>query len=555
MATQKFKAAVTNSKFPFLYDSAPRAALQQGLDPTARLPFSYMGSAVNADYNSVEMLYCENVVPTAQGFASVRMEDNIPAHGGSSFVQFGVVRRADESSYLIAISLSAFAGTAYLFDPATDTWTSNFFYYSPSEYDVHSIAYVQGRTFYFVQAGVLLELNGDSLSFKYADLTLPENYASSDIVCTCGASNYLILATETEILWSTPTDPLEFADTALGAGRQTPIDVKGKIRAVVPISGGFIIYTTKNAVAAHFTNRADTPFLFKEILGSAGVLSAEQVTGEANGADHYTYGHAGIQRVSMQRAETVFPDCADFLSGNAYNEWNPTTHTVDKIVGTQTKVKINLVLNRYLILSYAFSSGQFQQALIYDLNLERWGKVRYPHVDVGLLPWAINSAAGTRPATIEELTDPIEDYTQAIGQLSIATGKDTIQLELLHWRNNIGFMSRDAAIKTMYVENDLEDVESGSGVLVIGHVQITRGRKTTLQEISLDGLVVGDVYLLPSQEGYARDTAILTTETLAAGNFRQHRKRHTSENFDVAIEAGSFSLSSVVIETTIHGSR
>ena len=84
------------------------------------------------------------------------------------------------------------------------------------------------------------------------------------------------------------------------------------------------------------------------------------------------------------------------------------------------------------------------------------------------MPWAINSAAGSRPATIEELTDPIEDYVVPIGNFNVLTGEDTVELELLHWRDNIGFMSCDAATKAMKVENSLQSVESGSGVLVLG---------------------------------------------------------------------------------------
>ena len=231
---------------------------------------------------------------------------------------------------------------------------------------------------------------------------------------------------------------------------------------------------------------------------------------------------------------------AQIFIGDAYNQWNSTTHTVDQINSAQSKIKINLILNRYLVISYAFASSQFQQALIYDLSLERWGKVKTPHVDVGLLPWAINSAAGSRPATIEELTDPIEDYVVPIGNFNVLTGEDTVELELLHWRDNIGFMSYDAAIKAMKVENSLQSVESGSGVLVFGHVQVTRGRKVTLQAIELDGLVDGNVYVLPSLSGYDRDTSQATTLTDSDGNYRQYRKRVTAENFDVAIEAGSF---------------
>ena len=61
MTTQKFKVPLNSNKFPFLYRNASRGVLQPQLDPVSRLPGNFPGTYDSTDYNTVQMLYCENV--------------------------------------------------------------------------------------------------------------------------------------------------------------------------------------------------------------------------------------------------------------------------------------------------------------------------------------------------------------------------------------------------------------------------------------------------------------------------------------------------------------
>lgn len=557
MTTQKFKVALNNSKFPFLYRNASRGVLQPGLDPVSRLPGNFPGTYDSSDYNTVQMLYCENVVPTVDGLASVSFTETIPAEfspafiagaSGGAFDRYYTLRVEDETAYVFALA----SNTGYVWNPVSGEWVNNFYAFTDVRQLSASLACVAGRTFLMIENLLYLEFTG---SWGSAPLQLPAGYVFTDLVAACGASNYNVLTTATEILWSSLLDPLDFADIDQGAGRSTPIDLKGKIRAVIPISGGFIIYTTKNAVAALFTNNAAAPFLFKEVLGSAGVVSDQQVTGDANMNYHYTYGQAGIQRVSMQKAESVLPGCADFLSGTAYDDWNDTTHLVEQQIGSQTNVRLYLALSRYLCLSYGYDGNSFQYVLIYDLLLERWGKLKLTHVDVCTLPW-LDDAGIETDILIEDLGLPIEFYPQAIEDLTyVVTDPDNAAANV-NWRDTLGFMQIGGTILKLNVETAGEDNAAGIGVVVLGHVQVARSKTVTLQDIQLDGMHSGSVYVLTSDpgHGYNRDDAFAATLQTNRTDYKTYRKRVTAENFDVAVK-GSFMLTNAVIETTVHGSR
>jgi hypothetical protein len=556
MATQKFKAALNNSKFPFLYRNASRGVLQPGLDPASRLPGNFPGTYDSSDYNTIQMLYCENVLPTVDGLASVSFTETIPATfgnvlipGGGGMDRFYVMRTDDETAYVFGLATQ----TGYTWDPVKGNWTSNFFAFTDITQKSVSTSYVAGRSFLLIENLAYLEFGPGG--WGSPGLSLPPGYTFSDLVAGCGASNYNVLATATEILWSTLSDVLEFNDIDQGSGRQTPIDLKGKIRALIPISGGFIIYTTKNAVAAFFTNNAASPFLFKEVIGSAGVVSDQEVTGDANMNYHYTYGQAGLQKVSLQKAESVLPGCADFLSGSAYDQWNNTTHLVEQVNSGQTKVRLYLALSRYLCISYGYTNPSFKFALIYDLLLERWGKIKLDHVDIGTLPW-LDDAGTLRPILIEELGLGIQYYPDAIQDLSYGIPDPDNPTANVNWRDTLGFLQVEGTVQAVNVETAGEANEVGTGVVVMGHVQVTRSRTVTLQDLQLDGMHAGHVYILTSDpgHGYSRDDAIEATLQTDLTNFKTYRKRVTTENFDIAVR-GSFMLTNAVVETTVHGSR
>jgi hypothetical protein len=546
VATQKFKLATNNAEFPFTYGRAGRSVVQPGLDVAPRTSVQFVGTPESFDYNLVKMIYCENVLPIAEGVQSVATQEDFPAYVGpvTDFDQFVTLRDSKERNFMF----SPGRGKNYVLSNTLGTWGSyNSFSWGASK-TIVSRAYVNGRTFICYEADRIIEWDPVGLVFNTIVLTFPPGFSITDIRGICGASNYLLLFTDTTILWSSLLDVTNFNDAIGKSGKQIPIDLKGQITALVPISGGFIIYTNRNAVAAFFTNSADTPFSYREVQGSGGVSTYEQVTGDANQAEHFTYGSSGLQQLNLQNAVSVFPDCADFLSSKEYASWNTVTGTIDETALTGTlDVKLQLLANRYLVISYGKINGQFTFALVFDTVLRRWGKIRVNHVDVSVLPGTVLNLLGYR---IYELTAPISSYTVAIQDLRQQFG------DIVPLRAGFAFLQNTGAIRNLLAD---PTAAVGEGVVIFGHVQIVRSRAVTFQGAQFDGLFatpLPKVRLWGSlpNDGYTRDQIDTVTNVLNKPKTQRYTGRKTYENFDIVVE-GKFQLTTGLVETTVHGSR
>lgn len=543
MAVQRFKAPLNNAKFPFLYSHASRAVLQAGLDIPPRVGQAFFGGIESADFNVLQMLFAENVLPTDTGIISVGTKEEIAAFSpaATDFDQLFVLRNVDEANVLFCPG----RGKNYVYNATTLTWESKNPFTWSSVYSLVSKAYVNGRTFVGYEGNRVIEWNDATQSFDTVTLTLPAGYAITDIKGICGASNYLLAHTTVEIFWSSLTTITNFNDPTTGSGRQTPQDLKGLITNIQPMAGGFVIYTTRNAVAAFFTNNAASPFLFKEVLGSGGVGSSNQVTGDANTAGHYTYGSSGLQLVNMQRADTVFPDVADYLVSRDYETWNTVTGKVEEQALTiLQQAKLVMLANRYLIISCGWIDTQYTLALIYDLSLQRWGKVRINHIDVGLLPLEAggNVLRYYQLGTYDEYDNvAYEDLVEAYGSVPPL-------------RSGFIFLEPSGRTQVLIVDSA---AETAAGVVIFGRAQVTRGRTITFQKAKLDGLFSAPTpqfRILPSNNGYDRTTPVTAVVANQSAKSVTYASRATAENFDIAIE-GSFDLTTLVLETTVHGSR
>jgi hypothetical protein len=546
MATQKFKLAVNNAEFPFLFQRAGRAVLQAGLDVAPRTSAAFVGGMERFDYNLAKLIYCENVLPTAEGIMSVGVQQDIAPRtpAVTHFDQMIVLRDSAERNFL----MSPARGQNYVLSAATQTWTSyNSFSWSAANTLV-TRAYVDGRTFICYQSDRVIEWDPTGLAFNTRALTLPAGYTMTDIRGIAGASNYLLLFTDTEILWSSTLDLLNFNDPIGKSGRQTPIDLKGQITCLVPISGGFVVYTNRNAVAAFFTNSADSPFSFREIQNSGGVAGYEQVTSDANQAEHYTYGSSGLQVVNLQVAAQIYPACSDFLSSRQYEAWDATAgEVVEQNLTGALEVKLQFLGNRYLVISYGKIAGQFTFALFHDVALKSWGKVRVNHVDVGVLPSSVIESFNWR---FYELTGPFSSYTQSFLEL-----KQTAS-SLLPLRSGFAFLQNTGAIQTLLAD-PAQDV--GQGLAIFGHVQLTRSKTVTFLGATLDGVYANPVPRLRvlgsiPGNGYDRDKLVTALSVASTARSAKYVGNDVFENFDLAVE-GKFVLTAGIVETMIHGSR
>lgn len=242
----------------------------------------------------------------------------------------------------------------------------------------------------------------------------------------------------------------------------------------------------------------------------------------------YAKTSAGIQRVSLQRADTILPDVWDFLSQTSHSVWSGGVGVVKTTKNLVTLM--TYVLNRYLIFSYAgtFSGSTdnsvFTKALIYDLQLQRWGQVNKLH--------------------------------------STVIGETTL-LQNVHSRiDRIQFVGLDGTVDTLILDTAFNwtGMPSGSvqpsGIVVVGHVKGTRGRSVTFQQAICDG-IDGSVTasILPALVGHARVAPVaLTAGSLDGSTSRSWRGRYTADNFDLVLQ-GKLDLTTILVSVTQHGSR
>lgn len=543
MASVTFRAALNAAAYPMTYKQAVRSVLQPGLDISSRTNGNFYGTPDSADYNLMQLVYCENVLPIAKGLQSAGFVEEYPPYDppANDFDQLWVVR----SDVGTDVSFSPGRGKNYVYHNVDLGWVAyNSFAFDPSNKNI-TWGYVDGRTLIFYERTKLIEWSPALPGMVDLVLTLPPGFDISDILGNSAASNYHLLFTENTILWSSLANILDFADTDLGAGSQIPIDLKGRITAVRPIAGGFMIYTTKNVVAASFTNDASRPFAFREVQNSGGVNGSEQVTGEANAVGHYTYGTAGVQLVTLQRAETVFPEAADFLISPEMDVWNPTTKTVDTtpLSGT-TLPKLQYLASRYLFISYGSGGGIFTHALVYDTALQRWGKLKIDHVDINLLP--LDALGG--PLRYYQLVHEYDFYDMAYAQLNYPADPPP------GLRQNFGFLQKDGTV--MLLVSNL-DAALGGAVAVFGRCQLQRNKNVTIHKIETEGVVqepVPSILILSSETGARRDTVTEAVAVSVDDNYIRADARVTAQNADIAIE-GNFQLTTLIVEAASHGSR
>lgn len=540
MATT-FRLANNSAQFPFSYETAVRSVLTQSLDVQTQIRGSFPGQPSNVDWNLIQTVFCENVIPIARGLKSVSYRDEIAAAtpAATDFDKLITIKNTADGDALFVPA----RGKNYVLAAGIVGWTSYNAFVLAADKELVTQAYVQGRTFIFYEGTKGVEWNPSGPSVDTLVFVWPAGITTADILGISYSSNYVIAYTKDAILWSSLANILDFADTDSGAGKVTPVDLAGPITFVAPTASGFIIYTSKNAVGATATNDASRPFLFKEIRDSGGVQSPEQAGWEANSSGHYVYGSGGLQEVNLQASQTVFPEAADFLTSKELDYWDFLNNKVVQDVMVATlQPKLQYVNNRYLIISYSGVTTHYQYALIYDTAFERWGKLRIDHVDVGILPLGAFGSS-YRYYTLE---GTCESYDIAYEDMDVEL-PDVIPL-----RDAIGFLAADGSVKTLVTFGD-----GASAVAVVGRIQLQRGKYITIFEVEVDTVNYASspkLLLLGSDSGKDRDSVTECDVVSEDNGCIIAHSRVTAKNFDFAV-IGDFTLTNTLITGTNHGSR
>lgn len=587
MAMNRFKLALNNARFPLVSTWGERAVVIPSMDIAARANRGFQGSEDSIDYDVPQILYGENFVPVTNGIKSVSYLKIVePDAGGlNDFDQIFPLRDADEN----AVLYSPAHGRNYVYNKTTLAWQhtdlttvlsvgppiSILSPASPTQIADAKVtrAYVDGKTFVCYSrliaqkvAGAV-DYDGSIYSWDSTNLVLVTvssleptplvtnlPFTMGTIDGIAGSNGYLVVWSGLEVAWA-PFDGTSFNfevyanGEVTGAGSQIPEDLQGPITAIIPVSGGYIIFTTKNAVAAFYNpNNFASPWIFKLIGNAGGLESFEQATVEGNLATIYAYTTGGMQKISLNQAESDFPDVTDFLGGRYLESFNPESIEFEPAAasGGECFVKVTYAGQRFVIISYGFVPGIFSYALVYDVSLKRWGKLRLEHRDCFFYSYGSQQEDLTYNMMLDVSyndTDP-----DAYDDMVIESGN------LVYPRQSLAFLLKSGEIRLAILDYRVKDDESAAFVL-IGKNQLSRSRLSTIHEVEIEGLRAGGVCaVLRSINGanyQPADLGFLREQEL---NYAEYGfDCVTGKNFTLFV-SGDFFLTTAIIHATNDGS-
>src|SRR5438067_327258 len=491
-----YRANLTSAEFPFLSDLQGRNVIVTGQDQNYSRQLS-SNKNKDRDIGIPQIYYMHNVIPTDAGVCTVGYQDVIqqPADTDNSFAKMFQLRDPNEN---VAFFASTLTGRNYALTDFNIGWVRSTDK-APAANRFVTTAHVNGQTYiYFGQVGCF-KYNFSTGALDAVTLT---GLDPTQILGVCASSGYMIAWTGTKVFWSSTIDPTDFTpSTVTGAGSQAMQEAKGEIVCCLPQNGGFIIYTKRNAIAMAYSNNAQYPFNGREFIGAGGLADPSLAGYDGNSTDHCVYSTSGLQDVSMSNATIMSPQCTDFLAGSQFEDFDEValTFNITQISGAMKK-KISIVANRYIIISYGVA--ELTHALVYDLALARWGKLKVTHVDCF-------------------------DYSYPSSAIVDAP------------RKSIGFLQQNGTVKIATLSYDT----TGSyGVMVMGKYQLARQRYITMQEVHLESIKAGNslnVKVLSTYDG--KNVAAGTEPTLAtnADTFRKYVCRASGLNHSIMV-AGAF---------------
>lgn len=541
MSQQQHRANLASDDIPLLSAFQGQTVLVGKFDQDYELSTNPNNpTRLQKEKQTAQAYYGHNIMPTGKGYQSVGYTEKVAAKVDTiDFRGMYVLRDPLENKTFYSPS----GGKNYFFDRNTGVWVS----ISPligQENTLVTVSYLNGETYIFYSKLGCFKYNKTTKTF---DVVILIGLVINQINGICSANGFLLAWDDTNTVYrSQSAAPLNFTpDPGLGSGAGIPEEIKGKIVVLLPISNGFIVYTTANAVAAIFQQNIRYPFIYKEITGSNGIQSPDQVSWTDNFGEHFVWSKAGLLRVNKSAATPFYPEITDFLVAKVFEDYDTATDTfvVTKLT-SQLRVKLTLIGSRFLIISYGVDVSSFTHAIVFDLAFKRFGKLKITHVDC--FNYAVPNLSG-------EIT------WEMLGDLTWADLGDTTWFDLgvngvktsETPKEILGFINMEGQVQI--VNFDLAHT-GDSGVLVLGKYQFTRNRLLVIDDVAFENADSDAnliVKILSSTDG--KNTDLVTTPYLNINTdkFRQYlaAKGVVGKNHSI-VALGTFNLTS--LELTFH---
>lgn len=513
MSQVTYRGNLSAKVFPFIMKHFGPTVIVQGQDQNFQRQLVSQED-LDKDRGIPQLLYCHNVMPSSNGFQSIGYT-NIINERRADFKRIYSLRDTAGNEVFFAHTAS---GENFVLAYGASSWSQTTTISAARDVEV-TTATINGQSYiYFANIGCYM-YSANTNSLISIDLS---GLDKTQVLGITSSSGYMIAWTANSIAWSStvehsvPTNPIDFVPSlTTGAGGGNVEAAKGKITFCVPHYLGFIIYTTDNAIAAVYSGNARFPFNLREIVNSGGVSTSSLVSFDSSSGNHYAYTTSGLQLVSISQTQTIFPEVTDLVAGNYFEDFNESTLIFEYTnLTSQMKKSINVISDRYLVISYGINS--LTHALVYDIAQKRFGKLKLPHVTC--FEWR---------------------------QVGINTESP---------RKSLGFLQADGSIK---IVNFDYEADSSSGVMLLGKFQYVRARTITLDEVLLENIISNNSFHLYNLVTYDGKTFQPPVEGYLAGDYGVAKKytfRQTGVNHSL-LAIGNFYCDSIVLKFHINGRR
>lgn len=510
MTQLKYRINLSAVSFPFLSDLSGRTVMVKGIDQNY-VPQIVSSADSDKDVGVPSLYYCHNIIATAQGYESIGYLGITAAVGAVvDFVDiFPVIEQASGNKAYLGVTAS---GDVYYCSDPYYVWVLAASYPAIAG-KVLTTGYVNGVTYIYAAGVGCYKFDFGTHLLAVVVLT---SLVAANVFGIAGVAGYLIAWTKSVVAWSSLIDPTDFTPSDItGAGSGTPQGIRGDIVACIAHTTGFIVYTNQNAVSAPASGNAKFPFNFRELVGSGGLASINLVTYDSDSGNHYTYTSSGLQLITLQNTQTVFPELTDFIAGSVFEDFDEVTEILSRThLSSPMLKKLSIISDRYLVISYGIL--EYTHALIYDISLKRWGKLKFTHVE----------CFEFHLITAESVETP---------------------------RRSIALMQNTGAISVVLIDN-LNS--SANGIALLGKFQYVRTRMMQLHTVEVENVVAGstfrlvDWYTLDGKNRLVKEA----TQTYSNGELRAYGFNVVGKNHSLLFK-GAYHLCSVELCFSNHGRR
>lgn len=518
MSQVSYRGNLSARTFPFIANYFGQSVIVGGQDQNATQAANAGGVSIDSfpsDRGTPQAYYMHNVMPSQSGYQSIGYEAQV-TDTKLGFERIHILINVNGDRVFFSHTTQ---GKNYILNFGGQTWIETTQIPNTAGVLV-TTATINGQTFiFFANIGCYLY---DVTTNTLIPIVL-DGLVITDIIGIVSSAGYMIAWTSNAIAWSStvpheiPTDPIDFVPSLItGAGGGAVETAKGKITLCISHYLGFMIYTTDNTVASVYSGNARFPFNLREVVGAGGLANPVLVAIDGAGGNHYAYTTSGLQLISPSAAQTIFSEITDFVAGKYFEDFNTTTLQFEYTeLYTSMKKAVNVISNRYLVISYG--TAKLTHALVYDLAMKRFGKLKIPHVV---------------SFEFKELNPEVVETPRA----------------------SLGFLQEDGSIK---VVDFSYGSENSSGVLILGKYQYVRSRLLQLQEVHLENIRAGKsfkCYDLISIDGKNYLPAVEGFFAGSLGVSRQYNFHGVGINHTLVFN-GSFFLNDINLRFNIHGKR